>query len=91
MPCDSGPGPSDWDRMYAKLNDSTRVACELAKMLTLEQLKSVSRQTAEWISEHWKLDKERDVAAKCEQERLDLAAKARNKLTEAEREALGVR
>lgn len=91
MPCDSGPATSDWDRMYARLNDSTRVACELAKLLTLEQLQTVSRPTAEWIEEHWRLDKERETSAKREQERLTLASNARKKLTEAEREALGIR
>ena len=90
MPCDSGPAERDWDRMYARLNDSTRVACELAKLLSLEQLQNVSRPTAEWLSAHFKLDAERDVAAKREQERLDLAAAARKKLTEEEREALGI-
>lgn len=90
MPCDSGPGPSDWDRMYDKLNDSTRVACELAKLLTLEQLQSVSKSTAEWIAEHWKLDKEREGREKQQRERLELASNARKKLTEAEREALGI-
>lgn len=91
MPCDSGPAPSDWDRMYARLNDSTRVARELAKLLTLEQLQNVSKPTAEWLAEHFRLDSQRQRDEQKERDRINLASEARKKLTPAEREALGIR
>jgi hypothetical protein len=91
MPCDSGPAPSDWDRMHQRLDDATRVACELSKFLTPEQILSLSSGTVYWLDEHNRLDREKEVLEEKRRERVALAAKAKDKLTPAEREALGLR
>lgn len=59
MPCSDGRDTVDREQAKKRLDDATRVACELARMLTLEQLQSVSQEAALWISEHFKLDEQR--------------------------------
>jgi hypothetical protein len=91
MPCDSGPSSSQWDVMHQKLDDATRTACELSKFLTAEQIMQLSNGTVVWLDEHNRLDREKAEMEKKQAAKVALAAQAKDKLTPAEREALGLR
>lgn len=56
MPCSDGRGHDT----YEQLQQATRAACEMMRSLTLEQLQELSKETAEWIHEHYLMDKERE-------------------------------
>jgi hypothetical protein len=113
MPCRDDYGPStvsqesydavqaDLSRLKKRLDKATRVACELAELLTLPQVSGVSKEAQAWIKEHREADakrkreeEERDRRDRAENERRVKLEKDRlaalKKLTHEERRVLGL-
>ncbi len=95
MPC---LGPDTAEEDARELQDASRAACNLARALrkrfpkVWDELQDhLHPATIEWVAEHDKADRKREVEEKRERERRDLAQQARAKLSKREREALGIR
>ena len=92
MPCISDYGRADQD-CYDKLNEATRAACELARVLrgqAIGRWDSVSEKTKKWVEHHDKMDAARIKREKEEHRRKKLKKQALKKLSHKEREALGL-
>jgi hypothetical protein len=87
MPCESDPG---YDVTARALDEVTRVACEMEKLLIHSQRSKLSAETRSWIERHRKWDREREKEAADNKKRKKLKEKALGKLSKAEKEAIGV-
>jgi hypothetical protein len=88
MPCESeGYGPSEKE-IWVQL--AFPAACEMMRVLTKQQLESLSPKTKLWISEHERYDRERKEEEAERKRREKVHDDALAKLSKAEREALGI-
>jgi hypothetical protein len=92
---------TDLSATQNRLDEATRVACEIEKVLTEEQVESLSKEAQNWITRHRAADererkreeerKRRDAEEKVRREKMDaIRTGALHKLTREERNALGL-
>jgi hypothetical protein len=70
-----------------RLNAATRAACEMSKLVDRSKL---SKETRKWVEAHDEMDRRREAAEKTKKERETTKKKALEKLTPAEKKALGL-
>lgn len=81
------------EEQYSAATEATRAACEMAKLLRSKGPKSFSKlslQTRAWVEKHDKIDEERIERDLEETKRKSKIAKALNKLSTEDKEALGL-
>jgi hypothetical protein len=92
---------AELSRIKKRLDKATRVACELANNLNVEELSGVSKEAQAWVKEHREADakrkreeEERERRDRAENERRVKREKDRltalNKLSKEERRILGL-
>jgi hypothetical protein len=75
---------AELSRIKKRLDKATRVACELADVLTLPQVSGVSKEAQTWIKEHREADAKRKREEE-ERERRDRAENERRVKLEKDR------
>lgn len=89
MPCSSdGYPPTERDLWHL---GAFLAACEMSKLLTPQQRTRLSPATLSWIAEHERYDREEQQKQQERTRREQKRRAAYDKLTPAERDALGVK
>jgi len=93
MPClDCGPNPPTWElqQYKKKIDELTEMLCNLCRSLETCDLPIVPKSVETWWKYHKKADERRKASERMAEEIKNLKEKALSKLSQKEKEALGL-